>query len=170
MNKSHTINKIKKSLGFGLVFVLLISTLTGCTPNPKNFSSPKITITLDESFKEYSFPEYELCIKSDDVIFRVTEHTTQQLELSGYEILSLSDYADEILKLDGSTAAKLQQRDDYYYFISSITVDGANYSCVNCMLEGDNAFWLCQFIFKSKDHKRLAEDVFSWADSIVIVK
>ncbi len=170
MNKRNLIFRIKKSLGLCLIFVLIISTLTGCSPNPKNFSTPKITITLDESFEQYSSDSFELYIKSEDVGFSAREETAQELELAGYEIISLADYANEILTLNGSEGIKLSQRDDYYYFVTSKTSNGAKYSYIHCMFEGDNSFWVCQFVFKSKDYKRLSEDVFTWADSIQIVK
>lgn len=170
MHKQNIIYIIKKPLGLCLIFVLLISTLTGCTPNPKNFSTTKITITLDDTFEQYKSDSFELYIKSEDVGFSAREETSQELELAGYEIISLVDYANEILALNGSKDIKLQQRDDYYYFVTTQTSNGAKYSYIHCMFEGDNSFWVCQFVFKSKDHKRLAEDVFTWADSIVITK
>jgi len=160
----------KRLLCLCLVIIFLSSTLTGCTPNPKNFSTTKISITLDNSFTQYSSDSFELYIKSEDVGFSAKEETSQQLELSGYEILSLSDYANEILTLNGTKDAKLIQRDDYYYFTTKKTTNGAKYTYVHCMFEGNNSFWVCQFVFKSKDYKRLAEDVFNWADSIEIVK
>lgn len=170
MHKLNIAKHIKRPLGLCLILILLIGTLSGCTPNPKNFSNTKISITLDDSFEQYESDSFELYIKSEDVGFSAREETEQELELAGYEIISLSDYANEILALNGSKDIKLQQRDDYYYFVTTKTANGAKYSYIHCMFEGDNSFWVCQFVFKSKDHKRLAEDVFTWADSIEIVK
>ncbi len=166
-NKSLT---YKRPLVLILCTILLMGCLTGCTPNPKNFSTTKITITLDDSFEQFNSDSFDLYIKSEDVGFSAREETAQELELAGYEIISLQDYANEILALNGSKDHKLQQRDDYYYFVTTKTSNGAKYSYIHCMFEGDNSFWVCQFVFKSKDHKRLAEDVFTWADSIEIVK
>lgn len=170
MHKKNTKRFIKHSVCICLMLLLMMSTLTGCSPNPKNFSTTKITITLDDSFEQYKSDNFELYIKSEDVGFSAKEETEQELELAGYEILSLVDYANEILELNGSKDIKLIQRDDYYYFVTTQTANGAKYSYIHCMFEGDNSFWVCQFVFKSKDHKRLAEDVFNWADSIVITK
>ncbi len=170
MNRQKTIRYIKRPLGLVLSIILIISCLTGCSPNPKNFSTTKITVTLDDSFEQYKSDSFDLYIKSDDVGFSAKEETSQELELAGYEIISLQDYANEILTLNGSKDLKLQQRDDYYYFVTTQTANGAKYSYIHCMFEGDNSFWVCQFVFKSKDHKRLAERVFNWADSIVITK
>ncbi len=170
MQKLNTTKFLKRPLALCLMFILLVATLSGCTPNPKNFSTTKITVTLDDSFEQYKSDTYELYVKSEDVGFSAREETSQELELAGYELISLVDYANEILSLNGSKDIKLQQRDDYYYFITTQTVNGAKYTYIHCMFEGNDAFWVCQFVFKSKDHKRLAEDVFSWADSIVITK
>lgn len=170
MNKLNITRSIKNSLGLILSLMLIMSCLTGCTPNPKNFSTPKVTVTLDDSFEQYSSDTFELYVKSDDVGFSAREETAQELELAGYEIISLQDYANEILSLNGSQGIKLNQRDDYYYFITSQTANGAKYTYTHCMFEGDNSFWVCQFVYKSKDHKRLSEDVLGWADSITITK
>lgn len=168
MRKFNIFKSLKASLVLCLIFVMLVCTLTGCTPNPKNFSTTKITITLDDSFEQYSSDNFDLYIKSEDVGFSAKEETAQELEMAGYELISLSDYANEILALNGSKNIKLQQRDDYYYFVTSQTANGAKYTYIHCMFEGDDSFWVCQFVFKSKDHKRLADDVFAWADSIEI--
>lgn len=170
MRKSNTFKKFKASLVLGLVLVILVCTLTGCTPNPKNFSTTKITITLDESFTQRSATSYELYISSEDVSFTAREETMEQLELAGYEIISLQDYAKEIHSLNAAEGVSLNQRDDYYYFTTSQTANGAKYSYIHCIFEGDNSFWVCQFVFKSKDYKRLSEDVLAWADSIEITK
>lgn len=170
MNKLDKSKYIKRPLYLCLIFMLLMGTLTGCTPNPKSFSTTKLSITLDESFEKYDSDTFELYIKSDDVGFSAREETSQELELAGYELISLSDYANEILSLNGSEGIKLSQRDDYYYFVTSQTLNGAKYSYVHCMFEGNDSFWVCQFVFKSKDYKRLIDDVYIWADSIEIIK
>lgn len=170
MGKLNISNNLKRPLALILMVIMLAATLTGCTPNPKLFSTTKISITLDDSFEKYTLSGYELCVKSDDVGFSAKEETTQELELAGYELISLSDYAEEILALNGTEGLKLIQRDDYYYFVTTQTANGAQYTYIHCMFEGDDSFWVCQFVFRSKDHKRLSEDVFSWADSIEIVK
>ena len=118
MNKLNITRFIKKSLGLILSLMLILSCLTGCTPNPKNFSTPKVTVTLDDSFEQYSSDTFELYVKNDDVGFSAREETAQELELAGYEIISLQDYANEILSLNGSQGIKLNQRDDYYYYIT----------------------------------------------------
>lgn len=170
MTTAYTIKKLKKHLALCLMLLLLAGTLSGCSPNPKNFSTPKISITLDDSFQKYSSSDFELYVKSEDVGFSAREETTQELELAGYEIISLSDYANEILALNGAKGIKLNQREDYYYFVTSKELNGAKYSYIHCMFEGDNSFWVCQFVFKSKHYNRLSEDALSWADTIEIVK
>ena len=170
MQKSNRTKNIKRPLILCLMLLFLMGALSGCTPNPKNFSTQKITITLDESFEQYKSESFELYIKSEDVGFSAKEETMQELELAGYELISLQDYANAILELNGSKDIKLQQRDDYYYFVTTQTSNGAKYSYIHCIYEGDNSFWVCQFVFRSSDYKRLTEDVFSWADSIKIVK
>lgn len=170
MNNSHKSGKFKSSISLLLVSMLLMSTLTGCTPNPKNFSTSQLTVTLNDSFTERSSDDYELYVTCDDVGFSAKEETDQELQLAGYELISLSDYADEILRLNGDEGIQLSQRDDYYYFITSETVKGAKYTYIHCMYEGDNSFWVCQFVCKSKDYKRLKDDIFAWADSVTITK
>lgn len=170
MRKANIFKNLKASLGLCLVLAMLLCTLTGCTPNPKNFSTTKITITLDESFTQRSAAGYELYVASEDVSFTAREETMEQLELAGYEIISLQDYANEIHALNAAQGVALNQRANYYYFTTSQTANGAKYSYIHCIFEGDNSFWVCQFVFKSKDYNRLSEDVLAWADTIEITK
>lgn len=170
MSKLHKLKTIKSSILLCMITILLLTSLTGCAPNPKNFSTSKITITLDETFTKHTSNSYEIYASSDDVAFTATEETEQELQLAGYELITLADYADEILSLNGDEGIKLTQRDDYYYFITSETVKGAKYTYIHCMYEGHDSFWVCQFACKSKDYKRLKDDLFLWADSITIAK
>lgn len=168
MHKLNIPKLFKKPLLFSLALMLLIGVLTGCTPNPENFSTTKITITLDESFKKYDLEGYDLSVKSDDVVFTAKEETFHNLERSGYELNSLADYADEILSLNGTKGDKLAQRDNYYYFTTTKTDKGAKYTYVHCMYEDKEAYWVCIFYCKSKDYNRLSDDIFKWADSVEI--
>ncbi len=170
MMRNNITKSFKASLVLCLVLTMLMCTLTGCSPNPMNFSTPKISITLNESFTQRKASNYELYAASEDVSFTAREETMEQLELAGYEIISLQDYAKEIHSLNAAQGVALNQRDNYYYFTTSQTANGAKYSYIHCIFEGDNSFWVCQFVFKSKDYERLSENVLAWADTIEIAK
>jgi hypothetical protein len=140
--------------------------MCGCSSNPKNFTVSGLTITLTDAFSEGKAQAFDVYLKSEDVIFAATEETSDELQSAGYEINSLADYADEILTLKGASKNDLQVRNDYRYFVSKDTVNGASYTYVRCIFKAADAYWVCEFACKTKNYDRLSNKILSWADTI----
>ena len=160
--------KIKKSLYTVLVFVLCVTSLTGCNSTPKNFTYNNLTVTLNKSFKEESHANFDLYAASENVIFSAVEETEEELEYSGYTIVNLKAYCEEILILNGVSNDELKQRNNYYYFVNKRTVSGASYTYVHCMYYGSGSYWICEFVCKTKNYKNYKDKIFNWADSVTI--
>ena len=90
------------------------------------------------------------------------------VEYSGYEINSLKDYSLEIAELNKVDKNSIKQRGSYYYFVNKGTTGGANYTYVHCMFQGRSSYWICEFVCKTKNYDRFKDNIFKWADSIVI--
>lgn len=156
-----------KSVALALSLVSVLILLCGCSSDPKNFTVDNFTITLNESFELSSAQNFDIYIKSDDVIFTAVEETAEELEYSGFEINSLKDYCSELMKINNASSS-LQQRNNYYYFTHTETRSGASYSYIHCMFSTKDSYWVCIFACKTKDYDRLENKIFQWADSIVI--
>lgn len=166
--KTPTNNLQKKQTLLIVLALTLIFSLAGCGSNPKNFTVSDLTITLNTSFTESKAPDFDVYIKSDAVVFTAVSETMHDLETAGYEIATLNDYCLEILDLNQTPAKNLQKRNNYYYFTNTKTTSGAKYTYVHCMFESSSSYWVCEFVCKSKHFDRYKDDIFKWADSIVI--
>lgn len=167
MNNKTTGKRInKKRVLPAVVLLCSLCFLCGCAANPKNFSLSGLTITLTDDFEVGKANAFDIYIKSEDVIFTAVEETTSELEYAGYEISSLSDYADEIIKLNSASSSSLQTRNDYKYFVTKKTVSGASYTYVHCIFKNADAYWVCEFACKTKNYDKLDDKILSWADTI----
>ncbi|MBR1815705.1 MAG: hypothetical protein IJ763_03300 [Lachnospiraceae bacterium] len=160
--------KGKKVLLTLMVLILCITSLTSCNSNPKNFTYNNLTVTLNKSFTEETHSGFDLYAASENVIFSVVEESEEELEYSGYSIINLKAYCDEILLLNGVSSDELKQRNDYYYFINTRTISGASYTYVHCMYYGSGSYWICEFVCKTKSYDRYEKRIFKWADSVTI--
>ena len=142
--------------------------MCGCASNPKNFSIGDLTITLNKGFKEQTDSNFDIYLVSDDIIFTAVNESESEVEYSGYEINSLKDYSLEIAELNKVDKSSITQRGDYYYFVNKGTTGGANYTYVHCMFQGRSSYWICEFVCKTKNYDRFKDNIFKWADSIVI--
>ncbi|MBO6114179.1 MAG: hypothetical protein J6P57_03880 [Lachnospiraceae bacterium] len=161
-------NNFKKLTLLGLVLMMCITFLTGCSKDPKNFTYGALTVTLNKTFKESSRNGFDLYVSSENVIFSVVEETEENLEFSGYTISNLKGYCEEIMLLNNVSEDSLVQRNNYYYFINKKTISGASYTYVHCMYYGAGSYWVCEFVCKTKDYDSYKERIFKWADSITI--
>lgn len=159
---------LQKYLLLNTIIVLMIVTLSGCSAKPKNFTVNGLTITLTEEFSVGSAANYDVYISNDDVSFSAVEEDADTLEYAGYEIASLNDYSLEILELNKASKDSLIKRDNYYYFTNTSTKSGASFTYVHCMFKGNSSYWVCEFVCKTKDYKRLENKILGWADTIVI--
>ena len=158
----------KKHCIFFLLALLLVSALTGCSNDPKNFTVGDLTVTLTKAFKESRMNEFDVYITSDTVSFTAKRETLDSLEHAGYEINSLNDYAMEILESNKLDKSALKQRNSYMYFKSEGTKAGAKYTYVHCLFKGSSAYWICEFVCKSSNYSKLEDSILGWADTISI--
>lgn len=148
------------------LLLLMLTLLTGCSSNPKNFTVGNVTITLTEDFKEKPSQSFDVYLASDNVAFSAVEETAEELEYAGFEIASLYDYCIEITELNKIPKTSLVQRNNYYYFTNTKTISGAKYTYVHCMFNKGNSYWICEFVCKTKDYKRFKDKILGWADTI----
>lgn len=163
----HTTKK-NQLLSLGILLIFICSTLCSCTANPQNFTVSDMTITLNNDFEQSYKSGFDVYIVSPDVIFSAKKENASDLEYAGYEINTLQDYCYEIVALNGAKSSNLVKRNDYYYFTDNKTVDGAEYTYFHCMYKTDTAYWICEFVCKSKNYNIFSDSFLIWADSIKI--
>jgi hypothetical protein len=140
--------------------------MCGCSANPRNFSVSGITITLTGDFSVGKANDFDVYIKSDDVIFAAMEETSDELQSAGLEVNSLNDYIDAMLELRGASRNDLKVRNDYRYFVTTDTQSNVDYTHVSIALKNGDSYWICEFVCKTKDYKRLSDKILGWADTI----
>ena len=151
-----------------LVLIGMLTALSGCSSDPKNFTCGDLTITLTEGFKEETHSGFDAYYSSDNVLFSAIEETEEELQYAGYEITNLKGYCLEIMNQNNVAQSELTERGNYYYFTQTAVKSGAKYTYVHCMFEGHNSYWICEFVCKTKDYDKYEEKIFKWADSITI--
>ncbi|MGN0435661.1 MAG: hypothetical protein ACI4D8_03415 [Wujia sp.] len=161
-------NSLAKYIITACTTVLLCIVLCSCSVKPKNFTVDELTITLNNNFMESKKDGFTVYITSEDVVFSAVKEETDALEYAGYEISSLKDYSYEIANLNSTPSSALVDKGNYYYFTNSKTVSGAKYTYVHCMFKGENAYWVCEFVCKSKNYDKYKDVIFKWADTIEI--
>ena len=159
---------IRKYIYLLLIIIVCITSLTGCSNDPKNFTYENLTITLNKTFTESKRNGFDLYVTSENVIFSVVEESEENLEFSGYTISNLKNYCEEIMILNDVSSDSLQQRNNYYYFTNKKTISGASYTYVHCMYYGSGSYWICEFVCKTKNYDSYKNRIFKWADSVTI--
>lgn len=159
---------IKKNVILFFILALCVTSITGCSNDPKNFTYGNLTVTLNKTFSESKRNGFDLYVTSENVIFSVVEESEENLEFSGYTISNLKGYCEEIMLLNEVSEDSLKQRNDYYYFINKKTISGASYTYVHCMYYGAGSYWICEFVCKTKNYDSYKDRIFKWADSVTI--
>ena len=158
--------KTIKHISLILLFSLCATLLCACSSDPKNFTVGNMTITLTKAFKENKMNEFDAYITSSSVSFTAKKESMDSLEHAGYEINTLSDYAQELVEANSKSKDDLVKRGNYIYFISEGTKSGAKYTYMHCLFKGNSEYWICEFVCKSSDYSKLKDSILGWADSI----
>ncbi len=151
-----------------LAFLFVMTLLTGCKANPKDFHVNGLSITLTSDFTESKMNEFTVYIKGSSVSFTANEETSDSLIRNGYNISTLEDYCAAVINKNGQRSSDMNKRGDYYYFVNEAENGGTSYTYINCMLKGSASFWICKFVVRSDDYKKYRDDIFAWADTIKV--
>ena len=165
---------MKKTLSICIVFVLLITLLTGCSfnlrfglssaPKEKTFSKSGMSITLNESFYEKEYVSYTSTYESQKiVVFTLKE----EFSYFGGVDYSLEEYADLVIYANNLTAT-VKTKDNLTYFTYEKEVSGKNYCYTAFVYKAADAYWLIQFACEKNQADKLESDIFTYAASVKV--
>ena len=135
----------------------------------KTFSASNMTITLTDEFSKKDVVGYTAVFQSVDVlVFCIEEPFSLLDDLSS---LTLREYANQIIALNGVTGASLKTEDGLTYFEYEKQVDGTQiYQYYTFVYKADIAFWIVQFAVSENKADKLRDDVFDWAQTVEFAK
>ncbi len=136
------------------------------TPEPKEFTSNGMTITLTDEFKEADIENYTVAYDSKNVaVFALKEAFTLA---DGFEGYTLEQYADLVIQANNLGSAEIKTADGLtsfeYDFINPETNN--TYKYFSYVYKTDDAFWLIQFATFDKNVDEYAQQITDWAKSV----
>ena len=152
----------------GLIVGTVVPNVLG-GDSPKTFKKGdhfKITLTDDfERIKEGEYEEYEgyyTCYKSDYVHVLVLREKFEDFD----EDLTLNEYIELSLEVNGKEDSKVEKGDGYKYITYSEIEDGEfmHYTCA--FYEGHDGFFVVNFVTPSNNADRFRDSFKKWAASV----
>lgn len=136
------------------------------TPDPKDFSSNGMTITLTDEFIKTDIENYTVAYDSKNVaVFALKEAFALA---DGFQNYTLEQYGNLILKNNNLSASELQNLDGLtefeYEFTNPNTKD--TYKYFSFVYKADDAFWLVQFATLTENVNEYRTQILEWAKTV----
>ena len=136
------------------------------TPDPKDFSSNGMTITLTDEFIKTDIENYTVAYDSKNVaVFALKEAFALA---DGFQDYTLEQYGNLVLKNNNLSASKLQNLDGLtefeYEFTNPNTKD--TYKYFSFVYKADDAFWLVQFATLTENVDEYSPKILEWAKTV----
>lgn len=136
------------------------------TPEPKDFSSNGMNITLTDEFVKTDIENYTVAYDSKNVaVFALKEAFALADGLQGY---TLEQYGNLVLQNNNLSASKLQNLEGLtefeYEFTNPDTKD--TYKYFSFVYKADDAFWLVQFATLTENVDEYSPKILEWAKTV----
>ena len=136
------------------------------TPDPKDFSSNGMTITLTDEFVKTDVENYTVAYDSKNVaVFALKEAFALA---DGFQNYTLEQYGNLVLKNNNLSASELQNLDGLtefeYEFTNPNTKD--TYKYFSFVYKADDAFWLVQFATLTENINEYRAQILEWAKTV----
>lgn len=136
------------------------------TPDPKDFSSNGMTITLTDEFVKTDVENYTVAYDSKNVaVFALKEAFTLA---EGFQDYTLEQYGNLVLQNNNLSSSKLQNLEGLtefeYEFTNPDTKD--TYKYFSFVYKSNDAFWLVQFATLTENVDECSSKIIEWAKTI----
>ncbi len=136
------------------------------TPDPKDFSSSGMTITLTDEFIKADAKDYTIAYDSKNVaIFALKEEFTLA---DGFQDYTLEQYGDLVLQNNNLSSSKIENTEGLtgfeYEFTNPDTKD--TYKYFSFVYKSNDAFWLVQFATLTENVDEYGPKIIEWAKTI----
>ena len=136
------------------------------TPDPKDFSSNGMTITLTDEFVKTDVENYIVAYDSKNVaVFALKEAFALA---DGFQNYTLEQYGNFVLKNNNLSASELQNLDGLTEFEYEFTNPNTNdtYKYFSFVYKADDAFWLVQFATLTENVNEYRAQILEWAKTV----
>lgn len=139
---------MKKLVSFALCAALLVTLLTGCIPDSREFTCQDLTMEVPLLMKDVSsdsaYSSFAFALDSSEVaIFGIKEEFSI---ISGGADMSTMDYAKTVIEVNGHDSLAISRsNEDYVYFTFEANLEAGLFKYVAGCYKGSDAFWMVQF-------------------------
>ena len=136
------------------------------TPDPKDFSSDGMTITLTDEFIKAGVEEYTVAYDSKNVaVFALKEEFSLA---DGFQNYTLEQYGDLVIQNNNLSSSKIENIEGLtafeYEFTNPDTKD--TYKYFSFVYKTNDAFWIVQFATLTENVDEYSSKIFEWAKTI----
>ncbi len=135
-------------------------------PEPKDFSSNGMTITLTDEFIKADIENYTVSYDSKNVaVFALKEEFKL---VDGFQNYTLKQYGDLVIQNNNLSSSKIENIDGLtgfeYEFTNPDTKD--TYKYFSFVYKSNDAFWLVQFATLTENANEYSSKIFEWAKTV----
>lgn len=136
------------------------------TPEPKDFSSNGMNITLTDEFVKTDVENYTVAYDSKNVaVFALKEAFTLA---DGFQDYTLEQYGNLVLQNNNLSSSKIEDKEGLigfeYEFTNPNTKD--TYKYFSFVYKSNDAFWLVQFATLTENVDEYSSKIIEWAKTI----
>ena len=136
------------------------------TPDPKDFSSNGMTITLTDEFVKTDVENYTVAYDSKNVaVFALKEAFALA---DGFQDYTLEQYGNLVLQNNNLSSSKIEDKEGLigfeYEFTNPDTKD--TYKYFSFVYKSNDAFWLVQFATLTENVDEYSSKIIEWAKTI----
>ncbi len=149
-------------VGYLITSVLFLNN----TPEPKDFSSNGMTITLTDEFIKAEVEKYTVAYDSKNVaVFALKEEFTLA---DGFQNYTLEQYGELVIQNNNFSSSKIENIEGLttfeYEFTNPDTRD--TYKYFSFVYKANDAFWLVQFATLTENAYEYSPKIFEWAKTV----
>ncbi|MBE6631925.1 MAG: hypothetical protein E7623_04410 [Ruminococcaceae bacterium] len=136
------------------------------TPDPKDFSSNGMTITLTDEFVKTDVENYTVAYDSKNVVVFALKEAFTLAE--GFQDYTLEQYGNLVLQNNNLSSSKIGDKEGLigfeYEFTNPDTKD--TYKYFSFVYKSNDAFWLVQFATLTENVDEYSSKIIKWAKTI----
>lgn len=168
--KSYVLSIVKK-VSIILMACMMLAGLTSCGENTKTVKSEDMKITLSKEYQKGTLANATWYYTSPDSIAMGIRSLKDDVEKSGLEVNSASDYAEAYIKANNIPGSpKVESREGYVYFTYKKKISGTDYSYLSCVYDHDDEYWLINFACYKELYGEYKNEFFKSADSVTFTE
>ena len=160
-------SKYMRKISAVILMLMLLLSLVSCGSLTKTVKSEGMTIELSKEYQKSTLANATWYYKSPDGLAMGIKSLKDDIEKSGLEANSVSDYAEAYIKANNIPGnPKVKSKNSYVYFKHNKKVSGTKYSYLTFFYDHGDSYWMVSFSCYKEMFKDYKADFFASADSV----